>query len=95
MAYSLDLQEDFIIDVHMAVDDASEVVARGTVNFSEVLRFPQKKIHSTVPLVGTGTQEAIVGFGVIQCWFQLCCSRDLISKYMQHRSANKVIKLRL
>jgi hypothetical protein len=95
IAYFLDLQEDFIIDVHMAVDDASEAVARGTAHFSEVFKFPQKKIHITVPLVGTGTQEAIVGFGVIECWFQLCCSVGLISSYMQHRTANKVIQLRL
>jgi hypothetical protein len=79
----------------MAVDDASEPVARGTLHFSEVFRFPQNKIHSTVPLVGTGTQEAIVEFGVIQCWFQLCCSVGLISSYMQHRTTNKVIQLRL
>lgn len=95
IAYSLDLQEDFVIDVHMAVDDASETVARGTTHFSEVFKFPQKKIHITVPLVGTGTHEAIVGFGVIECWFQLSCSVGLISSYMQHRTANKVIHLRL
>jgi len=95
IAYSLDLQEDFIIDVHMAVDDASEAVASGTAHFSEVFKFPQKKIHITVPLVGTGTQEAIVGFGVIECWFQLRCSVGLISSYMQRRTANKVIQLRL
>jgi hypothetical protein len=79
----------------MAVDDASETVGRGTNHFSEVFRFPQKKIHITVPLVGTGTREAIVGFGVIECWFQLSCSVGLISSYMQHRTANKVIHLRL
>lgn len=96
IAYSLALQEDFIIDIHMAVDDASEAVARGTAHFSEVFKFPQKKIHITVPLVGTGTQEAMVGFGVIECWFQLCCSVGLISSYMQqHRTANKVIQLKL
>jgi len=95
IAYSLVLQEGFIIDVHMAVDDASEAVARGTARFSEVFKFPQKKVHITVPLVGTGTQEAIVGFGVIEWWFQLCCSVGLISSYMQHRTANKVIHLRL
>jgi len=70
-------------------------VARGTAHFSEVFKFPQKKNHITVPLVGTGTQEAIVGFGVIECWFQLCCSVGLISSYMQHRTANKVIQLGL
>jgi hypothetical protein len=95
IAYSLYLQEDFIIDVHMAVDDGSEAVARGTAHFSDMFKFPQKKIYSTVPLVGTGTQEAIVGFGVIKCWFQLSCSVGLINSYMQHRTANKVIQLRL
>lgn len=79
----------------MAVDDASEAVARGTAHFSELFKFPQKKIRITVPLVGTGIQESIVGFGVIECWFQLCCSLGLISSYMQRRTANKVIQLRL
>ena len=91
----MDLQEDFIIDVHMAVDDASKAVARGTAHFSDVFKFPQKKIHIIVPLIGTGTQEAIVGFGVIECWFQLTCSVGLISSFIQRRTANKVMQLRL
>jgi hypothetical protein len=95
VVYSLDLQEDCIIEVHMVVDDASEPVARGPLHFSEVFRFPQNKIHSTVPLVDTGTQDIIVEFGVIQCWFQLMSSVGLISSYMQHRTGNKVIQLRL
>jgi hypothetical protein len=74
----------------MAVDDASETVARGTIQFSELLRFPQNKIHNTVPLVGTRSCEAIIEFGSVHCWFQLICSVSLISSYIQHRAADKV-----
>jgi hypothetical protein len=86
----LNLQEDCIIEVHMAVDDASETVAVGTIQFSELLRFPEDKIHSTVPLVGTGSCEATIGFGILQCWFQLSCSVSIISSCIQHTTTDKV-----
>lgn len=74
----------------MAVDDASETVASGTFQFSELLISPQNKIHGTVPLTGTRSCEAIIGFGILQCWYQLSCSLSLIKSYIQHRIADKV-----
>jgi hypothetical protein len=87
----LDVQESCTIEVHMAVDDASETVARGSLHFSDLLRFPQKKFHSTVPLAGTRSRDTIYHFGIIECWFILSCSVSLVSSFIQHRTTKKVI----
>ncbi|KAJ4430257.1 hypothetical protein ANN_22469 [Periplaneta americana] len=66
------LAKDYcIIEVHKTVGDASETVARGTISFSELLKFPQNKIHGTVSLSGMKNKEASIDFGIIQCWFRL------------------------
>jgi hypothetical protein len=88
---SLDVQEGCTVEIHMAVDDASETVARGSLHFSDLLRFPQKKFHSTVPLAGTRSCEAINEFGIIECWFTLSCSVNLVSSFIRHRT-KKVIQ---
>jgi hypothetical protein len=76
----------------MAVDDASETVARGSLHFSDLFRFPQKKFHSTVPLTGTRSGDTIYEFGIIKCWFVLrSCSASLVSSFIQHRTTKKVI----
>jgi hypothetical protein len=90
--FSLAVQDGCVIEVHMTVDDASETVARGTIHFSELLRFPQKKIHSTVPLATTRSHKSVVSFGIVHCWFQLRCSASHINNYMQHRTTDKVIQ---
>ncbi|XP_069687060.1 protein fantom-like [Periplaneta americana] len=78
------LAKDYcIIEVHKTVGDASETVARGTISFSELLKFPQNKIHGTVSLSGMKNKEASIDFGIIQCWFRLSCSVQLISHYLQ------------
>ncbi|XP_021913446.1 protein fantom-like isoform X3 [Zootermopsis nevadensis] len=88
-------KEDCVVEVHMAVDDASETVASGTFQFSELLISPQNKIHGTVPLTGTRSCEAIIGFGILQCWYQLSCSLSLIKSYIQHRIADKVSRTKM
>lgn len=85
------MQEVCTVEVHMAVDDASETVARGSFHFSDLLRSPQKKFQSTVPVAGTRSREALSEFGIIKCWFILSCSVSLVSSLIQHRATKKVI----
>jgi hypothetical protein len=86
-----DVQEVCAVEVHMAVEDASETVAKGSLRFSDLLRFPQKKLHSTVPVAGTRSREAIYQFGTIECWFILNCSVSLVGSFIEHRTTEKVI----
>jgi hypothetical protein len=87
---SLDVQGSCSVEVHMAVDDASETVARGSLHFSDLLRFSQKKFHSTVSLAGTRSHDTMCEFGIIKCWFILSCSISLVSSFIQH-GTKKVI----
>jgi hypothetical protein len=75
----------------MAVDNSRETVAKGSLHFSDLLAFPQKKFHSTVPVAGTRSREVIHEFGIIECWFMLNRSVSLISSFVQHRTTKKVL----
>ncbi|PNF37287.1 hypothetical protein B7P43_G00421 [Cryptotermes secundus] len=88
-------EESCTVDVHMAVDDASETVATGSLHFSDLLRFPQKKFHSTVPLAGTRSCDTVYEFGILECWFILSCSISLIDSFIQHRTTKKVTRAKV
>ncbi|PSN43477.1 hypothetical protein C0J52_03221 [Blattella germanica] len=74
------------VEVHMTVDDASEPIGKGKIDFSELLEFPQNKIHTSVSVFGINKQQPTAFFGVIQCWYRLSCSVQIINDFAHKKN---------
>ena len=86
------MDTDVMFQVHLAINNECQTIAAAFVKFSEIVDYPQNKLHGTTTLVGVKGSNKDMSVGRFIYWFKLHThDNKTIKNFIERRENNEQI----
>ena len=86
------MDNDVMFQVHMAIKNDSQTIAGAAIRFSEILDYPQNKLHGATSLLGIKGSSKDLTVGSLDYWFKLHThDNEKIKTFIERRDNNEAI----
>ena len=83
---------DVMFQVHVAIKNDSQTIGVAAIRFSEILDYPQNKLHGTISLVGIKGSSKDLTVGSLDYWFKLHThDNEKIKTFLERRDNNEAL----